>query len=152
AGLFVGLVAIGLGLGAPIFGRIADRMGSRGPCATGLLLLGSAAVLLAIPAADIGDAQLALGLALGGIGFGGFVAPNSAAVLSSIAPDRFGIATAVLTVAQNLGMTLGVAIAGALLDYQFERAAGTLAQRASLGTRLALEAGAVIALLGAVAA
>jgi MFS family permease len=152
AGLFVGVVAIGLAIGAPLFGWVADRIGSRWPCVVGLLLLGAGALLIAVSAAAIGDLRLLLALLMVGIGFGGVQAPNAAAVLSSIAPERVGVATAVLVAAQNLGMTLGVAIAGALLDYQFQRAAGSLAERASLGTRLALEAGAVIALLGAIAA
>lgn len=152
AGLFVGVVAVGLAVGAPMFAWRADRIGSRWPCVLGLLLLGGGALLVALPAAAIGNLQLLIALAVVGIGFGGFQAPNSAAALSSIPRERFGVATAALVAAQNLGMTLGVAIAGALLDYKFERAGGTLAHRASLGARLALEASALIAVVGAAAA
>jgi EmrB/QacA subfamily drug resistance transporter len=152
AGLFVSVVAVGLGVGAPISGRIADRIGSRWPCAVGMLLLAGGAWLVAGPAGRVGAARLIVGLAMIGIGVGGFQAPNAAAVLSSVPADRLGVATSVLVAAQNLGMTLGVATAGALLAWRMDRTEGPLRARASSGTRAALAAGAVIALAGAIAA
>src|SRR5262249_15426847 len=93
AGLFVSMVAIGLGVGAPLFGRIADRIGSRWPCAVALLLLAAGAWWVGGLSTTGGAVRLLFGLAMVGIGVGGFQAPNAAAVLSDVGKNRLGIAT-----------------------------------------------------------
>jgi len=58
--------------------------------------------------------MVALALALVGLGTGVFVSPNTSALLGSAPLHRRGIASGVLAEARNVGMVLGVGLAGAV--------------------------------------
>jgi MFS family permease len=53
-------------------------------------------------------------MAVCGLGFGAFVAPNNSRLLGAAPPNRRGIASGVLAAARNVGMVLGVGLAGAI--------------------------------------
>jgi MFS family permease len=101
---------------APISGWLSDRIGSRilstlgmGILALGLLLLSSLGESTP-PVVIIGS------LAVCGLGTGMFVSPNNSALLGSAPRDRQGIASAILAEARNVGMVIGVGIAGAVFS------------------------------------
>jgi len=100
---------------APISGRIADRVGSRGPATMGMAIL---AVGLFILSAMNGESPLPLtviGLVVTGVGMAIFVTPNNTAMLGAAPPGRKGIASGVLATSRLLGMATGVSLAGAIL-------------------------------------
>jgi EmrB/QacA subfamily drug resistance transporter len=100
---------------APVSGRIADRIGSRGPATTGMAIL---AVGLFILSAMNGESALHLvviGLVVTGVGVAIFVTPNNSAMLGTAPPGRKGIASGILATSRLLGMATGVSLAGAIL-------------------------------------
>ena len=100
---------------APLSGRIADRVGSRGPATTGMAIL--AAGLFILSAMD-GESPLHLtmiGLLVTGVGVSIFATPNNSAMLGAAPPGRKGIASGILATSRLLGMATGVSVAGAIL-------------------------------------
>jgi MFS family permease len=64
--------------------------------------------------ADTGLWLVALGLAVTGAGTGIFISPNTSALMGSAPNSRQGIASGVQAEARNLGMVLGIGLAGAI--------------------------------------
>jgi EmrB/QacA subfamily drug resistance transporter len=139
AGLFVAAVPIALALAAPASGRVADRVGSRWPCTLGLVAVAAGMFLGALLPADAGALRILVPLALAGAGLGAYEPSNSAASLSALGAGDFGIGSATLGVARNLGMTAGAALAGTLLG----ASAGGDVAAATAGERAAHAANAV---------
>jgi len=107
---FLTMVAV-----APVSGRIADRVGSRGPATTGMAIL--AAGLFLLSAMD-GESPLHLtviALMVTGAGVAIFATPNNSAMLGAAPPERKGIASGILATSRLLGMATGVSLAGAVL-------------------------------------
>jgi sugar phosphate permease len=71
-----------------------------------LSLLGSSASLFTVAGA----------LALVGLWTGTFISPNTSALLGAAPPNRRGIASGILAEARNVGMVLGVGLAGAVFN------------------------------------
>ncbi len=115
AGLIYLTAPLSLSLLAPLGGRLADRTGTRGPTVAGLALVVIGLLLLA----DLGPHATAFEviwrLVLVGAGQGLFQTPNNTALLSSAPRPRLGIASGLQAVMRNLGLALGVAMAGALV-------------------------------------
>ena len=59
-----------------------------------------------------------------GVGTGVFIAPNNSALLGAAPPERRGVASGVLAEARNVGMVVGVGIAGAVMSTVLARAPG----------------------------
>jgi EmrB/QacA subfamily drug resistance transporter len=99
---------------APIAGRLAARFGGRRPTLTGIALICLATATLAFGSGhDLGITLV--GLLLVGFGAGLAVAPATAVAMSSISPDRSGMASGILSAQRALGSTAGFAIMGSLL-------------------------------------
>ena len=126
---------------APLSGMLSDRLGSRGPIVLGLVTLAAGLGLLAL----IGPATplwfIALALAVCGLGFGAFVAPNNSRLLGAAPPHRRGIASGVLAAARNVGMVLGVGLAGAVYTTVVERGGGDAAIPRAVSVATVLLAG-----------
>ncbi|WP_394845669.1 MFS transporter [Pendulispora brunnea] len=125
---------------APIGGWLSDRFGTRWPCAFGMVAIAAGCVLLSYVAADASPVAVAPVVALIGLGAGAFVAPNNAAIMGAAPKDRQGTAAAAAAMARNIGMTSGVALAGALLHRagSFTSVMFAAATLALSGTTLAL--------------
>ncbi len=90
-------------------------------------------------------------LVLIGVGVGLFTSPNTSAALGSVARAQRGVASGVLATSRNLGMLLGIGIAGAIFTSLLAAVPGTptpmdIAEAASVG----LASGAAFAAIGAV--
>ncbi len=95
----------------PISGYLSDRMGSR-TLATGGLLVSSLALLgLTAITANTSYLPLALLMIVLGTGSGLFGAPNTNAIMSSVVPERRGIASATNIMLGNTGQMLAISIA-----------------------------------------
>jgi EmrB/QacA subfamily drug resistance transporter len=119
---------------APIAGTLSDRIGSRLPTAAGLALLTAGLVLLSRSGPATPLRQVAVSLAVCGLGLGAFIAPNNSRLLGAAPPHRRGIASGVLAAARNVGMVLGVGLSGAVYTTVLARAgAGGVAAGVSAG-------------------
>jgi MFS family permease len=113
-GLLLGVLALGMGVFAPIAGVMSDRIGVRPIAVLGLLmLLGGYIVLVTL------DAQTtSLGYALRflpiGIGMGIFQSPNNSAIMGAAPRARLGVASSLLSLTRTMGQTVGVSVIGAL--------------------------------------
>jgi MFS family permease len=148
-GLVLTSVPLALSVASPLSGWLADRFGARGLATAGMVLLAAGLAALSLARADDSVASLAARLAACGLGMGLFQSPNSLAVMNALPRARLGSGGGVLATARNAGMAAGVSLAGAL----FALRAGPAAEGAAFlgGYALALRAGALLALLAALA-
>jgi MFS transporter, DHA2 family, multidrug resistance protein len=102
---------LAVGIGAPIAGRLADRLSAAVLGAAGLLVLCAGLALLASLAADPTTADIAWRMALCGLGFGFFQAPNNRSMLSTAPLSRSGAAGGMLATARLTGQTVGAILA-----------------------------------------
>ena len=81
-----------------------------------VLATGHAFLLAAVAVVGVGGSVAALvpGLLLVGAGMGLVLAPLASTVLQSLAPERAGSASGVMTTVQNVGNALGVALTGVI--------------------------------------
>ncbi len=100
---------------APVSGAISDRIGSRPLAFCGMCLQAAGLLLLARLEKDSGAGDVAWRLVLAGAGAGLFGSPNNSAVMGSVPPAHLGIASGILAAMRNVGMVLGIAVAGAVL-------------------------------------
>ena len=151
AGLILTAQPIVMAVVAPISGTLSDRIGSRGPAVTGMVILAAGLAFLGSVVSRGSLAVIAVGLAVIGLGVGTFVSPNNNALMGAAPRNRQGIAAGVLATARNVGMVLGVGLAGAV----FTTVAGRSSSGADAlvaGVRASLFTAAGVAALGTVAA
>jgi EmrB/QacA subfamily drug resistance transporter len=115
AGLFLTAQPIIMAIAAPISGSLSDRMGSRLLSTLGMAILAVGLFLLSRLGPASPDSLVLGGLAIAGLGTGIFISPNTSALLGSAPRQRQGIASGILATARNVGMVLGVGLAGAIL-------------------------------------
>jgi MFS family permease len=120
AGLYLTAIPIALALLAPLSGTLSDRIGYRALCTGGMLMVATGLTLLYVllgnPASGV--AFITLALAFIGIGQGLFYAPNNNAIMGSAGASEIGEAGGVMNVTRNLGTSIGIAMAAALLSWQ----------------------------------
>jgi DHA2 family multidrug resistance protein-like MFS transporter len=99
-----------VGVMAPIAGRLCDRYspGLLGGIGLAILSAGFVALLL-LPAAP-GPLDIGWRMALCGIGFGFFQAPNLKAIMGSAPPERAGGASGIVATARLTGQATGAAL------------------------------------------
>ncbi|MDE3087881.1 MAG: MFS transporter [Chloroflexota bacterium] len=114
AGLLLTAQPLVMAIAAPLSGTLSDRIGSRLPGTLGMAILaiGLFALSRLGPASTAGE--IIIGLGIVGLGTGIFISPNSSALMGSAPRHRQGIAAGVLATGRNVGMVLGVGLAGAI--------------------------------------
>ena len=151
--LTVTIVVVG-----PFAGWLAGRIGPGIPVALGMLLLAGALFGLSGLQVDSPIAALVPWLTLAGVAIGIVTAPTTTTAMGSTDADGHGSAAAVFSTFQTTGLTLGIAIMGAILT-SFG-AGGTFARTLSAehhaafvrGFSTALTVNAVVALFAATVA
>lgn len=103
-----GLAFLAIG---PFSGFLSDRHGSRGLATAGLLVSSIGLLGLATITSSTGYVLLAAFMILMGGGSGLFSSPNTNAIMSSVAPERRGIASATNIMLGNTGQMFSIAIA-----------------------------------------
>jgi len=101
---------------APVSGTLSDRIGTQAPATLGMGLLALGLFLLSRLGLSTSLAMVALSLAVTGLGIGIFISPNNSALMGSAPRHRQGIAAGLLATARNVGMVLGVGLAGAIFN------------------------------------
>src|SRR6266436_5724857 len=138
-GLFMTPWPLALALAAPLAGRLADRHAAGMLGGLGLLVMAAGLVLLAFFPASGSPGGFVWRMALCGVGFGFFQAPNNRAIMASAPRARSGAAGGMLSAARLFGQALGAAGVAILF-----RAYG------AAGSNSALWLAALLALAGAV--
>ncbi len=115
AGLELAPLAVGMLVASPLAGIAADRHGSRGLAALGMLV--SAAGLAGMTTLQAHTAYVwsALWLLLVGIGSGMFNSPNTAAMMGVVPVNRRGIAAGARVMLQNTGAVISIAFVMAVI-------------------------------------
>jgi MFS family permease len=106
-------------------GRISDKKGFEMPTITGLLLAGASLLMLSRISAVTSPAYLIAATIILGIGAGLFIAPNTSSIMTSIPPERRGIASAIRTLSFNIGflISLNIAVISLVQATSYEAAA-----------------------------
>ncbi|MGD0876742.1 MAG: MFS transporter [Anaerolineales bacterium] len=108
----------------PLSGLLADHIGARIPATLGVLVQAAALVwFITCLSPTTSYWQIAVGLALMGLGGGLFWSPNTSAAMNSAPRPRLGIASATLATLRQTGMVTSFAVALAV-------AAGSLPHQA----------------------
>ena len=115
AGLELAPLAIGMLVSSPLAGIAADRYGSRGLSAAGMLVSAAGLAGMTMLQAHTAYAWSAFWLALVGIGSGMFNSPNTAAMMGSVPVHRRGIAAGVRVMLQNTGAVISIAFVMAVI-------------------------------------
>jgi DHA2 family multidrug resistance protein-like MFS transporter len=108
-GLLMTPWAVGVALAAPIAGRLADRYPAGVLGSVGLVTMASGLTLLVLFPPHGSSWDLIWRMALCGLGFGFFQAPNNRTLIASAPRARTGAAGGMLATARLLGQTLGAA-------------------------------------------
>jgi EmrB/QacA subfamily drug resistance transporter len=103
-------------IGGPLSGYLVGTRGPRGVLVGGMLALGAGVGSLALLAEDA-----ALGWLIGayltvGVGYAVLSAPVSAVAVSSMPRDQAGVAAGVASSARNIGIVLGIAVLGTIVN------------------------------------
>ncbi len=121
AGLILTAQPILMAISAPLSGWFSDRIGTRIPATTGMIILAVGLFLLSRIGPNSSQGQIIIALAVCGLGTGLFVSPNNSALMGSAPRNRQGIASGILATARNVGMVLGIGISGAILTSYIAR-------------------------------
>ncbi len=135
AGLLMTAVPLSIGVVAPLSGLLSDRFGSRLLSSSGLAVvcLGLWFLSRLQPGSSLFD--IFWPLLITGFGQALFQPPNNNAILSSVPPQRLGIASGFLNTVRVLGQSSSVAVSGAIFASMGGARAG-----AALSQKLALPA------------
>jgi EmrB/QacA subfamily drug resistance transporter len=147
AGLLLTAQPIIMAIIAPVSGWLSDRIGSRLLSTLGMLVMAAGIFLLALLKPDATNTAILAGLAVTGLGTGIFISPNTSALMGSASRQRQGIASGILATARNVGMVLGVGLAGAILTSVMASTPGNNALFSAVHAGLLVGAG--LALVGA---
>jgi len=96
---------------APISGYLSERFSFIVLTVSGLVITMSGLLYMATLNSASAIWQVAVGQAIIGVGNGLFQSPNSNSVLSSVPPDKLGIASGINALVRNIGMVSGIALA-----------------------------------------
>jgi predicted MFS family arabinose efflux permease len=110
------LVAVLVGVGAPLAGGLVDRHGERLPAVLGFVGTGLGLALLGIPGVPLDSVLTILPLIPVGLGLGMLFVPTSRAALNATPPAFHGRTSAVLSVGRLLGAAVGGALGGVALS------------------------------------
>ena len=98
----------------PISGWLSDRIGSRVLCTAGATIIGVGILLLSQLDADSTTLAIVSRLAIVGFGLGLFSAPNNSAIMGAVPQAHLSTASAMIATTRQIGMSSGMAIAGAV--------------------------------------
>jgi EmrB/QacA subfamily drug resistance transporter len=100
---------------APLSGTASDRIGTRVFAVGGMCIATTGLFLFSRLQESSAVFDIVWRLAVTGLGFGMFQSPNNSTVMGNVSPRQLGIASGILAAMRNVGMVLGIAVAGAIL-------------------------------------
>ena len=101
----------------PISGRWSDRIGTRWLSVIGMGV--STIAMLVFSRLEVGSSgfHVVIGMVLSGTGMGMFSSTNTSAITSVIGRERYGIASALMSVTRTSGNVTGIAVATTIVSY-----------------------------------
>lgn len=115
AGIELAPMAIGMLVSSPLAGILADRHGSRGLSALGMVVTATSLAAMTSLQAHSPYWQSGLWLGILGIGSGMFNSPNTAAMMGVVPGHRRGIAAGARVMLQNTGAVISIAFVMAII-------------------------------------
>ena len=115
AGLIMTPGAFMLAVTGPLAGRLSDRIGTRVLATAGMLLAAGGYLSLSQVDRDSSLAHVISALMMTMAGMGLFASPNTSSILGAVERERYGVASAFITLVRNLGQITGIAIASVLI-------------------------------------
>jgi MFS family permease len=110
------LIAVLVGVGAPLAGSLSDRHGERSTAMAGFAATALGLFLLGIPGAPL-DGPGALPLLVPfGIGIGLLFVPASRAALNAVSQSKHGRVSSLLSMSRLLGAAIGAGLAGVAIS------------------------------------
>jgi DHA2 family methylenomycin A resistance protein-like MFS transporter len=110
------LVALLVGVAAPVAGKLVDRYGERMPAMLGFIGAGVGLAILGIPGVPLDSPVTVLPLIPVGLGLGMLFVPTSRAALNATPMASHGRTSALLSVGRLVGAAVGAGLAGAALS------------------------------------
>jgi len=114
AGLLLAATSTTSLLVGPVSGWLSDKIGSRILCTAGMALISTALFLMSRLQADSGTFDILSRLVVLGLGLGMFSSPNNSAVMGSVPRQNLNTASAMIATTRQIGMSCGIAVAGAI--------------------------------------
>lgn len=148
AGLLMTAQSVVMVVTAPLSGTLSDRIGSRLLSTSGLTLMGIGLLLLAGLGPTSAIHSIIIALAVVGLGAGLFTSPNNSALMGAAPRERQGVAAAIMATARNVGMVLGVGLAGAVFT-SVMASRGGVPSALFAAARASFISGAIVAGVGA---
>lgn len=100
----------------PISGRLVATRGARGVLFAGTVALALGTMLLALPEHSAPLWQILVPALLVGIGYGLINAPVSTVAVATLPREQAGVAAATASSARNVGLVLGIAVLGSVVQ------------------------------------
>jgi len=101
---------------APLSGRASDRIGPIILTTSGLFVSALSFLYFLTLTASSLYWQIIPGLLLMGLGTGLFQSPNNSSVMSSVPPNKLGVAGGINALVRNVGMVIGIAFSVSLFE------------------------------------
>lgn len=119
SGLLLLRMTVALGLAAFAGGFIATKFGVRIPTIAGLIVAAIGFNFMSTWTIVLEEPRASIDLVLVGIGLGLLIAPIAESALRRVPEEDKGIASGLLTLSRNIGMTVGLAVVASLGTEQF---------------------------------
>lgn len=115
AGLLIIAQPLLMAVVAPLSGMLSDRIGSQSLATLGMTLLTFGLFFLSRLGSESPLSYVVVALGIAGLGFGLFISPNNSTLMGAAPSNQQGSAAGIMATARNVGMVLGVGLAGAIL-------------------------------------
>lgn len=115
-GMILMIFPIVMAIVAPISGYASDRFGPMVLTTSGLVITGLSLFYFSTLSATANFYQIVPGSVLMGFGTGMFQSPNNSSVMSSVVPQKLGIAGGINSLVRNFGMVIGIAWSVSLFE------------------------------------
>jgi len=117
AGLFLAVVSSTTLIIGPVSGWLSDKIGSRILCTTGMTFISLALFLISRLGIESSTPEILLRFVLLGLGLGMFSSPNNSSIMGSVPRQNLSTGSAMIATVRQVGMSIGIAIAGAIFAW-----------------------------------
>jgi EmrB/QacA subfamily drug resistance transporter len=110
AGLYMLPLTIGFMLMGPLSGYLSDKYGPRRFTITGMFIVGLSFIWLSTMPYNVAYWLLAAAIFFQGVGAGMFASPNISMIMSSVSPDKRGVASGMRATMQNVAQSMSMTV------------------------------------------
>ena len=114
AGLLFATVSFASLVIGPVSGWLSDKIGYRLLCTVGLSLVCLSLFLLSGLGIESSRVEILIRLIVLGVGLGMFSSPNNSSIMGSVPREKLSTGSAMIATVRQVGMSCGIAIAGAI--------------------------------------